>query len=119
MPLKYNGPAGCGAGRAQGTSASSWNNASGTNSHKFASKQDAPALLAAALDYAAQGVSVFPLWPASMEPACKHGFKNATTNPATVRRYWQAQCDYNIGIATGIVSGVWISMLTVLPALPL
>ena len=108
MPLKYNGPAGCGAGRAQGTSASSWNNASGTNSHNVASKQDAPALLAAALDYAAQGVSVFPLWPASKEPACRRGFKDATTNPATIRRWWLARADYNIGIATGIVSSVWI-----------
>ena len=66
------------------------------------------ALLQAALDYAARGFMVFPLWPRSKEPACKHGFKNATTNPATIRRYWLAQPDYNIAIATGIVSGVWI-----------
>ena len=65
-------------------------------------------LLAAALDYAARGWSVFPLWPRSKEPACKHGFKNATTNPATIRRYWLAQPEFNIAVATGIVSGVWV-----------
>ena len=66
-------------------------------------------LLAAALDYAGgNGWSVFPLWPRSKEPACKHGFKNATRNPATIRRYWLAQPEVNIGIATGIVSGVWV-----------
>ena len=65
-------------------------------------------LLAAALDYAARGWSVFPLWPRSKEPACKHGFKNATTNPATIKRYWLAQPEFNIAVATGIVSGVWV-----------
>ena len=106
MPLEKPSPAvACGAGQ---DIAASWNNASCPNSLKPASKQDAPALLAAALAYAAQGVSVFPLWPASKEPACKHGFKNATTNPATIRRYWLAQPDYNIGSATGTVSGIWV-----------
>ena len=66
-------------------------------------------LLAAALDYAGgNGWSVFPLWPRSKEPACKHGFKNATTNPATIRRYWLAQPEFNIGVATGLISGIWI-----------
>jgi hypothetical protein len=83
-------------------------NARCLNSQNVTSKQDAPALLAAALAYAGNRWSVFPLRPASKEPACKHGFKNATTNPATIRRYWLANSDYNIGIATGIVSGVWI-----------
>ena len=35
--------------------------------------------------------AVFPLWPRSKEPACKHGFKNATRNPAVIKRYWLAQ----------------------------
>ena len=66
-------------------------------------------LLQAALDYAGgNGWSVFPLWPRSKEPACKHGFKNATTNPATIRRYWLAQPEFNIGVATGQISGIWV-----------
>ena len=71
-------------------------------------KQLVSAPLAAALDYAARGFRVFPCWPRSKEPATKHGFKDATTNPATIRRYWLAQSDYNVAIATGIVSGVWV-----------
>jgi len=64
-------------------------------------------LLQAALDLAARGFSVFPLWPQSKEPACRRGFKDCTTNPSTVRRWWQAQ-DYNIAVVTGLISGVWV-----------
>ena len=64
--------------------------------------------LAAALDYAAQGFAVFPCWPRSKTPAVKRGFKDATTNPATIRRWWLADATYNIAVATGIVSGVLI-----------
>lgn len=64
-------------------------------------------MLEQALKYAARGISVFPCWPATKEPACRHGFKVATTNPATIRRWWQAM-SYNIAIATGIVSRVWV-----------
>ena len=53
-------------------------------------------------------LSVFPCWPASKEPACRHGFNNATSNPATIRRWWLAQPDYNIAIATGLRSRVWM-----------
>ena len=107
MSIKSANPA-VTRGARQDIANASWNASSCTHSRNVALKQDAPALLAAALDYAAQGVSVFPLWPRSKEPACKHGFKNATTNPATIRRYWLAQPDYNVAIATGIISGVWI-----------
>ena len=58
---------------------------------------------------AERGWSVFPLWPRAKTPACKRGFKNATTNPATIRRYWLAEPSFNIGIATGLPSrGVWV-----------
>jgi hypothetical protein len=60
-----------------------------------------------AIDYAARGYAVFPCWPQSKAPACRRGFHDATTNPATIRRWWLAT-DYNIGIATGIASGVWV-----------
>jgi hypothetical protein len=65
-------------------------------------------LLQAALDYAARGLMVFPCKLVAKEPACKRGFKDATTNPATIRRWWLAQANYNIAIATGLLSGVWI-----------
>jgi hypothetical protein len=56
---------------------------------------------------AAEGLAVFPLIPRSKNPVTRRGFYDATTNPATIRRYWRA-ADRNIGIATGAVSGFWI-----------
>jgi hypothetical protein len=61
-----------------------------------------------ALKYATLGLAVFPCVPRSKHPAFPGGFKNGTTNPATIRRWWLARPDYNIGIATGAISGVWV-----------
>jgi hypothetical protein len=60
--------------------------------------------LTAALDYAAKGWAVFPCLPNAKEPATKRGFKDGTTNPATIRRWWLARPDYNVGVATGAAS---------------
>ena len=60
-------------------------------------------LLAAALDYAARGLPVFPCVPRGKTPAVARGFHSATTNPATIRRYW-TDPDRNIGIPTGASS---------------
>jgi hypothetical protein len=64
-------------------------------------------LLAAALDYAARGLPVFPCIPRGKTPAVARGFHAATTNPATIRRYW-TDPDRNIGIPTGASSGFWV-----------
>jgi Bifunctional DNA primase/polymerase, N-terminal/Helicase conserved C-terminal domain len=65
-------------------------------------------MISIALDYAAQGWAIFPCRPAAKEPATRRGFKDATTNPATIRRWWLAQPEYNIGIATGSLSSVLV-----------
>jgi hypothetical protein len=64
-------------------------------------------LLEVALGYAEAGRALFPCLPNAKEPACKRGFRDATTNPATICRWWR-NTDYNIGIATGIASGVFV-----------
>ncbi|MDD1520017.1 MULTISPECIES: bifunctional DNA primase/polymerase [Bradyrhizobium] len=64
-------------------------------------------LLAAALDFAARGLPVFPCLPYGKTPAVARGFHAATTNPATIRRYW-TDPERNIGIPTGPPSGIWV-----------
>jgi hypothetical protein len=65
-------------------------------------------LLQNALNYAALGWAVFPCCPRSKLPAFRGGFKNGTSNPALIRRWWLARSDYNVGVATGAPSCVWI-----------
>lgn len=64
--------------------------------------------LVAALDFAARGFAVFPCLERSKAPACGRGFHDATTNPATLRRWFGSYHRYNIGIATGIISSIWV-----------
>src|SRR6476660_5554446 len=65
-------------------------------------------MISEALDYAALGWAVFPCWAGTKEPATPHGFKDATTNPAKIRRWWSANPDYNIAVATGLMSGLMV-----------
>jgi hypothetical protein len=63
--------------------------------------------LSDALDYAARGWHVFPLAPRSKVPLKgSSGFKDATTNPATLRRWFGQGYPYNLAIGTGLISGL-------------
>lgn len=57
-----------------------------------------------ALWYASLGMAVFPIWPRTKSPRTTNGFKDATTDPAQIEAWWNEQ-PYNIGIATGAMSG--------------
>lgn len=61
--------------------------------------------LAAALAYAALGLPVFPCDPRTKAPLTPHGFKDASTDAAQIRKWWERNCDAMIGIATGRKSG--------------
>lgn len=78
-------------------------------------------MLAAALSYAARGWAVFPLHTLAgsgcscgnrscpnvgKHPRTENGFKDATTDPAVIRKWWKRWPDANIGTATGAVSGI-------------
>lgn len=55
-------------------------------------------LHAAALEYASQGIPVFPVNEGAKTPACLHGFKDATTEPAIINIWWgEENPNYNIG----------------------
>ena len=45
-------------------------------------------------------VPVFPCVPGGKTPATRHGFKDATTDPAIVAAWW-ATTRYNLGLPTG------------------
>ena len=53
-----------------------------------------------ALSFISYGLYVFPCKVGEKVPACKNGFKDATTDSEQIKRWWATQ-PYNIGIATG------------------
>jgi hypothetical protein len=84
---------------------------------------DSPQLLRAALEYAEQGYQVIPLHTPTGEscscrkPDCEsvgkhprtaHGLKDASSDPAKIRQWWERWPDANVGIATGPESGIFI-----------
>jgi hypothetical protein len=65
-------------------------------------------MLRTALQLAARGIHVFPVAQASKVPACALGCRAATTDPIVIQRWWKGNPHYNIGIATGPASGVFV-----------
>jgi len=65
-------------------------------------------LLEYALKYASLGWHVFPLAPGKKTPITKHGVKDATTDEAQIRAWWEKWPDANIGVACGAKSGVYV-----------
>ncbi len=57
------------------------------------------AMLAYALVYAERGYCLFPCRPREKKPLTKNGFLDATTDPATIKRWWTENPDANIAIA--------------------
>ncbi len=54
-----------------------------------------------AVAMARTGLHVFPVRVGSKTPATKRGFTAATRNTRTLAKYWRANPNFNIGIATG------------------
>jgi hypothetical protein len=55
-----------------------------------------------ALACASRGWPVFPCRPGSKEPATRHGFHDASTDPDQIRSWWQRNTGANLAIATGL-----------------
>jgi hypothetical protein len=53
-------------------------------------------------------MAIFPCMPGQKTPACTHGCKEATTDVITLQAWWQENPRYNIGIATGPASGIFV-----------
>jgi len=54
-----------------------------------------------ALAYARHGWPVFPCQAGRKEPATRHGYQDATTDPDRILWWWRRQPDANLAIATG------------------
>lgn len=62
--------------------------------------------LEAALAYASWGWPVLPIVPNGKLPATQHGVNDATTDEATIRRWFEGHDDRNVGVACGAASGL-------------
>lgn len=60
----------------------------------------------AAARFAAAGVAVFPCLPGGKRPLTVHGFHDATADPGRVAWWWGRWPAANIGLPTGLASGV-------------
>ncbi len=65
-------------------------------------------LLEAALTYARMGLPVFPCAPGRKTPLTDNGFHDATTDEATIRKWWRTNPRANIGMPTGTASGTFV-----------
>jgi hypothetical protein len=74
------------------------------------------ALPDAAAAYARAGLWVFPCVPGTKRPLTEHGFKEATTAPRQVRRWWTQWPEANIGLATGRPGGFDVLDIDVHPS---
>jgi len=57
--------------------------------------------VALALEYASRGWPVFPCQPGTKEPATRHGFHDASTDPDQIKSWWRHNPAANLAIATG------------------
>ena len=79
-----------------------------TNLSPFeAESPEKPDMLAAALAHAGAGKPVFPV-RVDKTPLTANGFKGATTDEQTIRKWWRRWPDAGIGIPTGKASGLLV-----------
>ncbi len=65
-------------------------------------------MLRTAIAFAKRGLAVFPCRARDKRPATEHGVKDATTDAEIIRRWWQHDPQFNVAIATGEVSNVFV-----------
>src|ERR1700758_4094114 len=65
-------------------------------------------MLQTALKLAARGLHIFPCAPMRKIPATARGCKDATTDTVAIQTWWQENPRYNLGIATGAISGIFV-----------
>ena len=57
---------------------------------------------------AARGIAVMPCMVREKLPATSHGVKDATTDAATIDEWWRLDPQFNVAIACGEISGIFV-----------
>jgi len=65
-------------------------------------------MLNTALILADRGFAVFPCMPRDKRPATANGLKDATKDRVVIQRWWRQEPEFNVAIATGPASGVFV-----------
>ena len=65
-------------------------------------------MIRTALALASRGLHVFPCRPRDKRPATVGGLKSATTDRTTIETWWHHEPHYNVAIATGAISGIFV-----------
>jgi Bifunctional DNA primase/polymerase, N-terminal len=65
-------------------------------------------MLTAALEYASNGLLVFPVNPVDKSPLCARGFKAASVHEPDIQAWWTRHPNAMIGFRTGAYSWVWV-----------
>ncbi|MGB8396385.1 MAG: bifunctional DNA primase/polymerase, partial [Pseudolabrys sp.] len=65
-------------------------------------------MLRTAMALVHKGIAVFPCRPQDKRPATTNGLKDASKDLDVIRKWWHAQPQANIAIATGAVSNVFV-----------
>src|SRR5262249_15085341 len=65
-------------------------------------------VIGAALALAYKGLAVFPCRPRDKRPATASGLKDATLDLEVIRQWWRQEPQFNIGIATGAISNIFV-----------
>jgi len=65
-------------------------------------------MLRTALSLAARGMHVFPCRPRDKRPAVARGVLEATTDLDVIRNWWRQEPEFNVAVATGRRSGIFV-----------
>ena len=65
-------------------------------------------MMRTAIALAQKGMAVFPCRPQDKRPATANGLKDATTDLDMIRQWWRQEPQFNLAIATGAVSGIFV-----------
>src|SRR5436309_9906569 len=74
-----------------------------------------PTLAGAAIRYANLGIPVFPCVPGGKQPLTPNGFHDASSSTQVVHAWWQRHPEANIGLPTGVRTGVVVVDVDVHP----